>query len=148
MNIVQCRKLCCKLSYWDFIGDKNRPFSNEEKAGAIIMSSKKEILIVKSRGSKWGFPKGGRESNETIIECAEREVKEETGFSISLKNCVQKKYGTIILFIKRIKMQKQPDIENITNDCCGIGWVNKDCLAELIEDRKININFSLRSFIR
>lgn len=34
---------------------------------------------------KWDFPGGGLEHDESVKECAEREVKEETGYEIEVK---------------------------------------------------------------
>ena len=34
--------------------------------------------------SKWGFPKGNLENNESLFDCATRELQEETGILISL----------------------------------------------------------------
>lgn len=37
------------------------------------------LLVHSGKNREWGFPKGHKESGETDIECALREVKEETG---------------------------------------------------------------------
>lgn len=47
-----------------------------------------EILMVQEgkehvRG-KWDFPGGGLEHDESVKECAEREVKEETGYEVNV----------------------------------------------------------------
>jgi len=46
-----------------------------------------KILLVKNRGANfWYAPGGGWEyERESIIECAQREVKEETGLDVSIK---------------------------------------------------------------
>ena len=51
------------------------------RAGVILYrESSDEFLLVQSKYSlKWGFPKGMCEKHETIIDCAMRELKEETG---------------------------------------------------------------------
>jgi 8-oxo-dGTP pyrophosphatase MutT (NUDIX family) len=49
--------------------------------GAIIFNKKNEVLVVKSIG-KYGFPKGGKNEEESSEDCAAREVKEEVGLFI------------------------------------------------------------------
>ena len=50
----------------------------EKSCGAIIYNKNKEVLIVKHNAGHWDFPKGHVEENETEIQTAIREVKEET----------------------------------------------------------------------
>ncbi|NMA96167.1 MAG: NUDIX domain-containing protein [Clostridiales bacterium] len=62
----------------------------EKSCGAVvysILNSKIEYLLVRSRGDNgfWGFPKGHTEKGETEEETCIREVLEETGINISLK---------------------------------------------------------------
>jgi 8-oxo-dGTP pyrophosphatase MutT (NUDIX family) len=48
--------------------------------GAICINSNNEVLLVKGRTTqKWSFPKGHIKKNETDLECARRELLEETG---------------------------------------------------------------------
>ncbi len=47
--------------------------------GAICINAIGEVLLVKSQGGKWSFPKGHCEGGqETDLECAKRELYEET----------------------------------------------------------------------
>jgi 8-oxo-dGTP pyrophosphatase MutT (NUDIX family) len=46
--------------------------------GGIVANDEKKILFQLRRG-KWDLPKGKLEDDETIEECAVREVEEETG---------------------------------------------------------------------
>ncbi|XP_005108319.1 m7GpppN-mRNA hydrolase [Aplysia californica] len=53
--------------------------------GAIIIDqTMKHVLLVQSFSGRnsWGFPKGKINQNETPVDCAAREVLEETGFDI------------------------------------------------------------------
>ena len=63
---------------------------NITRCGGIIFNNKMDsVLIVLNKNSyfngdnKWGFPKGHRNPNEKIINCAQREIKEETGLDIT-----------------------------------------------------------------
>ena len=48
--------------------------------GCILISPQNKILTVKGNlSNKWSFPKGHIESNETSLQCALRELYEETG---------------------------------------------------------------------
>ena len=45
-----------------------------------------KILLVQSNGNMWGIPKGTIKDNETSICCALREVHEETGLVLDIKD--------------------------------------------------------------
>jgi len=45
--------------------------------------SDSEVLMVKTKSGKWGFPKGKRHKNEYPLACAIRELYEETGLRVS-----------------------------------------------------------------
>lgn len=47
-------------------------------AGGLVFTDAKEILLIFRKG-KWDLPKGKQDEGETLMECAVREVKEETG---------------------------------------------------------------------
>ena len=51
--------------------------------GAMVVNSRGEILLVKDRRTeKWSFPKGKCKRGEREIDCALRELKEETGLEL------------------------------------------------------------------
>ena len=60
----------------------------EKSCGAVVFrrsGSKPEILLIRHRnGGHWAFPKGHVEKNETEIQTALREIKEETGLEVKL----------------------------------------------------------------
>lgn len=54
-------------------------------SGVVIVNSKNEILLQKRADNKlWGLPGGLKELDETIIQCAIREVKEETNLDVEI----------------------------------------------------------------
>jgi len=55
----------------------------EKSCGCIIIENKKVLLIQQNKGF-WSFPKGHVEENETEIETAIREVKEETNIDVEV----------------------------------------------------------------
>lgn len=61
---------------------------HEKSCGAIVyrkFHGNTEILLIKHVNSgHWSFPKGHVEGNETELETARREIKEETGLEVIL----------------------------------------------------------------
>lgn len=55
----------------------------EKSCGAVIIQNDK-VLMVKEVVGHWGLPKGHVEENETEIQTAIREVKEETNLDVIL----------------------------------------------------------------
>lgn len=60
--------------------------SEEKSCGAIVYNTDNKVLVVKHNAGHWDFPKGHVENNETEIETATREVKEETNIDITIPN--------------------------------------------------------------
>ena len=56
----------------------------EKSCGCIIINNSKVLLVYEKNQNFWGFPKGHVEQNETEIETAKREVKEEVGLDIKI----------------------------------------------------------------
>jgi ADP-ribose pyrophosphatase YjhB (NUDIX family) len=124
-----------------------------KKAGIFIYdSSSKKILLVQSRGQMWGCPKGSIKEIEDPLECAIREVKEETGIDIDEKSLndfiiINSK---VQYYFLEMKEDKNISVQNqiIDNDANGIGWFNIDCLYNLVKDGIININQHCRLLIK
>lgn len=58
--------------------------NNPIKVGGIILDKNQNLLIVLGKYSqKWGVPKGSLEDDETYLEGALREIKEETGLRLN-----------------------------------------------------------------
>ena len=55
----------------------------EKSCGCIIIEDNR-VLLVKHQKGHWGFPKGHVEKNETEMETAIREVKEETNLDVKI----------------------------------------------------------------
>lgn len=65
----------------------------EKSCGAIVYkieNSKLYILLLKHNMGHWSYPKGHVEGNETEIETALREIKEETNLDVKLDNDFRK----------------------------------------------------------
>lgn len=77
-----------------------------ESAGGLLYRLSGELEIYLLKHSKYGyvFPKGHREKNETPLETAIREVREESGFVVTANS----------VYIDKISYSfKKDDIENI-----------------------------------
>jgi 8-oxo-dGTP pyrophosphatase MutT (NUDIX family) len=62
-------------------GKNNNNVESVTAAGAVVhrkVFGKQEVLLI-FRNGKWDLPKGKQEENESIRECARRELAEETG---------------------------------------------------------------------
>lgn len=78
--------------------------------GFIIVSNDKKILLGKATEHPspfcWTVFKGGQEGNETYIETAIRELKEETGIDISADNILNRNISTNPIHSYSIKQKK------------------------------------------
>lgn len=54
-------------------------------SAALCLNEEKKVLLVKNRDvQRWSLPSGGLEDGETLEQCCQREVLEETGYRISV----------------------------------------------------------------
>lgn len=96
----------------------------EKSCGCIIFNEKKEILLVHQTAGHWGMPKGHVEKDETEIETAIREVKEETNLDVEInkdfrytmsymvKDDTQKE---VVFFVARnVSKDMKPQLEEVT----------------------------------
>ena len=89
-----------------------RNYTIEKTAGMILINKKLDkILLIRSKGGFWGFPKGHREKKEdkNSLDNAIREVKEETNIKVKKDQIIsKKKYIIYQYFLEEIvKNQKK-----------------------------------------
>ena len=115
-------------------------FTFVKAGGGLIKNKNGEILLISRRG-KWDLPKGKLEDNETIEQCAQREVQEETGLKqIKLGKQIETTYHTYQQFGKHILKESHwfvmeaTDDENVTpqteEDITEIKWVKKQDITK------------------
>jgi 8-oxo-dGTP pyrophosphatase MutT (NUDIX family) len=137
-----CTNNCCSYTVVEY---PYKPYhkkprkKNRKKAGVFLYDQKSNrVLLVQSHGKLWGPPKGSVEENETFLQCAKRELLEETG--ICLDESMYKAgyliksntyYYCIPIDECNVTVQTQQG-----NDANGIGWFNIDCIT----NGKYNIN--------
>ena len=150
MKKLNCYKNCCQLQIYPYLENNNYSDSNKfnkKKAGVILHNIYEDkVLIVQSRGNLWGFPKGTFEKNDVEFkDCAIRECFEETGILLDKKLFSRYFMVNHLVCYYYIQFNKNCNIniqKNNYNDANGIGWINIDCLTELINNNKdFNINY-------
>lgn len=75
-----------------------------------------KFLLVQGYGRYWGFPKGGKEQNETHRETAERELSEETGL-------LCKNYINEALYTERYLIPKKKGKDIMKKVLYFVAWV-------------------------
>lgn len=141
-----CSKGCCTIKIRnDYTSKPSSRRGNCPKAGVFFYDPEENrALLVQSRGRLWGPPKGSVElqNDETIPECAIREVREETGLEVTLEDFISatiiNKNAVYYFVKKRICPVEIQDLEN--NDANGITWIKLDCLEECIQSGAIVMN--------
>jgi 8-oxo-dGTP pyrophosphatase MutT (NUDIX family) len=119
-------------------------FKLVQAAGGLVKNKDREILLIFRRG-KWDLPKGKLDKNETILDCAIREVKEETGLTkIKAGKAIDITYHTYTEFGKHILKESHwymmyvkgeeiltPQVEEGITE---IRWVKKDDLKSYMNN--------------
>ncbi len=111
--------------------------------GAVIINAEGKVFLAK-RGSKaknergtWEFPGGGVEFGETMADCIKREIFEEYGIKIELKDQLkaldhlipdEKQHWVAVTFIAKI-IKGKPKIKE-SEKCSEIGWFGIDELPQ------------------
>ena len=121
--------------------ERKKVFMFEIVVGCLIEKDKKILLVKeakeKCRG-KWNFPAGHLEFNESIFECAKREVFEETGCSVELMELLQivnKKNNDNnfigIIFSAKIKEEK---MQYNKDEILDIKWFSYDEILNMQDE--------------
>jgi len=113
-------------------------------AGGLVKNKDGDILLIFRRG-KWDLPKGKLDENESLIECAVREVKEETGLTkIKAGKEIGATYHTYVQFGKHILKEShwfmmdakkdEPLVPQTEEDITEIKWVKKEDLEQYVHN--------------
>jgi 8-oxo-dGTP pyrophosphatase MutT (NUDIX family) len=153
INTTTCLKGCCLLKT---INKQKLPADyynyhhkyKKSKAGAFFYDpNERRVLLVQSRGMKWGPPKGTMEHTDKSIEdCAIREVQEETGILLQHEDMLghSTKINQATYFYIRISDERVHQAVNREftedDDATGITWIRVECLQELLNANKVDLN--------
>lgn len=65
-------------------------------SGVCINEEGQLLMVLQGKPDEkktWSIPSGGRENNETFVECCSREIEEETGYKVEIVKELQVKKG-------------------------------------------------------
>ena len=101
--------------------------------GCICVSATNKVLLVQGRQGekKWSFPKGHREVyDSTPLDCALRELKEETGIKLDTSYVGSKRFraGEYFIYLLPEEMKAKPED---TNEIQNAKWFSVEELATL-----------------
>ncbi len=128
-----------------------------ESVVVLIINAKGEICFVESlrystQKVEWELPAGGIDANEEIILAAQREVKEETGFSttdLKLEYSFNPSNGMSNQTI-HIVSGKTEDLEPTafdTDEILAVHWLSISEVKELIQTKKLTDGISLTAVL-
>lgn len=109
--------------------------------GCICISATNKVLLVQGKygEKKWSFPKGHRETYDaTPLNCALRELKEETGITLNQSFIGTKRFRAGEYFIYELPSELQPipeDLQEIQN----AGWFTLEELENLNKNVDVSI---------
>lgn len=100
--------------------------------GAIVISTQNRILLVKGRKTGiWSFPKGHLKGAETSLECALREMLEETGISMNLhKNYLRRKLFAGEYFFYNVESEIEATPKD-TTEISEAGWFSFEEISRM-----------------
>lgn len=97
-------------------------------SAALCINEEKEVLLVKNRDiQQWSLPSGGLEEGETLEQCCQREVFEETGYRISINQRLHIKRAIISSYQVETHYflatcDEQVATANIDSDIDEVNW--------------------------
>ncbi len=129
-------------------------FKLVKAAGGLVKNKSGDVLLIFRRG-KWDLPKGKLDDNEGLVECAVREVQEETGLkNLEIGKENETTYHTYVEFGKHIlkeshwfQMISKTDellIPQIEEDITEIRWVKKEDLKNYLDNTFPSIKIVLK----
>jgi len=107
--------------------------------GCICMSGEGRILLVKGRMSgKWSLPKGHMEAWESDLQCALRELREETQIVPDCQYSSYKKFSAGGYFVFFFKDEPTPSCQG-SQEIEEVRW----CSVEELDKLKCNVDLNL-----
>lgn len=148
MDTITCKKGCCSLKV--LLKTRNEegykpPYPFEKRKAGVYVYCGNHILLTQSYNKCWGIPKGQMEmSDESTRICAERELKEETGLSISLSdhNLYRIMLENYYIYKVEVASTEIVDVGALASlDSTGIGWAKIECAFDF------NLNYLTKKIL-
>lgn len=114
----------------------------EDVVGVIVLYASK-VLVVRGKSGKWSFPKGHRKENETSIEGALREAKEETGIDLSDQTpnlTLLLRYGVYYLY--RLVYEPELSVTTSGEEITEVGWHTYQSIKA--DEKNADVRFYLK----
>lgn len=144
METYSCLNQCCTLKVKQYQRQGGYVSTHNRKAGVFIYDPDTEkVLLVQSRGHLWGLPKGTIKYGESDRQCAIREVKEETGLTISpgsFTRALRINHCALYFYMEMPECEINVQQHIADNDANGIGWIKLDCLEKCVENGNMSLN--------
>ena len=156
-TVMRCPNGCCPITIGLYRPRRKRHgHRRREKAGVFVFdpgsdTREPRVLLVQSRGHLWGAPKGTAEEGESVLECALREVKEETGLSVDPELFAKstRVKGVATYFYAEIeRCDVAPDTTMQDNDVNGIAWIRLSCLGPCLREGQLILNRHCKILLR
>lgn len=120
-------------------------------AGAIIISPKKDLVLL-VKGAKWGPPKGHAKLDESICECARREILEETGMLFDEKvlnedtECVHIIPG-VFLYVLVLENLKWKYTTRDENEISKIKWYGLNKMMSIKRENRNCLTYYVHKYM-
>lgn len=124
-------------------------------SGVLVFKENKdshETLIVTGKKGGQGFPKGKRNKNESVFDCAVRELYEETGITketIKFLKDVKFREKGILYYLALRESQEEHIIKYDTNELKQVKWYDiNDALKLVMKNMRVRILSESYNIIR
>jgi len=165
---MYCLRKCCYLrkiknqeSNGDAVSKENcggeKDDDDDTLCAGVCVVCPTGILVNQSHHLFWGLPKGLREKNERLVDCAIRELREETGFVVDERDLHSHVFSfrysnfnrkiIIFFYVTKNKIELCPQ-SKIFTDSTGYGFIKPQCFLELCYNGKLEINYYTRVLIK
>lgn len=125
--------------------------SDYEGAGFLFLTKDKKILMLQKPNKKWSLVGGHKEKNESPLETAERECKEEIGFLPKGKIIKTIQYtktetnSDCYSFIMEVKQEFEP---KLSHEHIGYKWVKYKKIEDYVLSKAVKDMIpQLKSFL-
>jgi len=118
-----------------------------KRAGLIVVSNNKYLVVFGKNSKKWSFPKGKKNEKELSLVCAIREFEEETGILLESSdfNDIRFFFRTSHCVYYILKLDKDLDFIKNPKHNCEIAKVKYMTISEL--NSLSNLNYDLKTFV-